>query len=275
MSITPVTTSLIPASPNGGLHAKPYALVFQDNSETTEIERHERQHQTQALTVRLVEHAQSSETTLTIESQHSVVELPPELGRATKTKRLKIEHNYQLRALPETIGFLQDRLEELSLSYNCLPVLPAALTDLHLLKVLNLSNNRLRYLPSDIDRLRHLEDLDVQCNYLTAFPPEIIYLRKMKRLQVHNNPWVDEEDQPPQPFIPPDSQVACTLCKNPYAAAVTPRVVMNFVDIAGNKSLPVAYFVCSDKCQKMVSEIVNSESTNFSRLMYEETEDVY
>eukprot|EP00759_Apiculatamorpha_spiralis_P006856 PhF_6_TR14100/c0_g1_i3/m.22533 len=215
-----------------------------------------------------------------VQNMHNVTTLPENLHTYFTTSMphtIRFEHNYNLSVVPE--GLLTPfapKLEELHITYNILTRVPDSVIMLTRLKVLNLSNNQLRYLPFDIDRLKNLEVLDVQSNFITAFPSEISYLRKLRRLYVQNNPLVDEDDPTPYAAYRPPEVEVCTLCRLPLPVPPTgEEVLMNFVDLAQNKSIPVAYFLCSEKCKRMGREVMDAEFMNYSKLQYDVENDVY
>eukprot|EP00662_Eupelagonemidae_sp_cell21_P029073 gene29073-9710_t len=94
-------------------------------------------------------------------------------------------------------------------------------------------------------------------------------MKKLHHLSVYNNPLVDEDD--------------CDLCKAPLEGTLDDGgtlLEMNFVDLAASgpasrhcpgtgpvslvaESVPVAYFLCSERCKCIVNELKDSEQTNY------------
>eukprot|EP01063_Lacrimia_lanifica_P011517 TRINITY_DN18277_c0_g1_i1.p1 TRINITY_DN18277_c0_g1~~TRINITY_DN18277_c0_g1_i1.p1 ORF type:complete len:272 (+),score=118.59 TRINITY_DN18277_c0_g1_i1:66-818(+) len=208
---------------------------------------------------------QAGATALKIRNYEELTALPDEVGEL-KVYKLSVDNNYVLRKIPPTICNLAERLEELNLSYNALEELPAEICSLRYLQRLLVSNNRLRCVPTDMDKLSSLEELNLDNNYITAFPPNIGYMKKLKRFFISNNPLVDEDDVPHAPFHPP-SVTDCDLCKSSLEGG-KPILVMNFIDICVNKGVPVAYFLCSKRCELIVNELRDSEQTNYRILQY-------
>ena len=227
-------------------------------------------------------------TTLRLTDFDELEELPDEVGSLSKLYKISIDNNYVLQRLPATIGYLAERLEILDLSYNSLEDLPLELCSLRYLQRLNCSNNRLRCVPTEIDRLASLEELCLDNNYITAFPPNLGYTKKLQKFYISNNPLVDEDSTPYTPFHPP-SVTECDLCKAQLDDE--PLLVMNFIDICTNKSVPIAYFLCrycavtlhpplcalsltlethSKRCEAIVHELRDSEQTNYGILQYNE-----
>uniref|UniRef100_A0A8D2JDW4 Malignant fibrous histiocytoma amplified sequence 1 n=1 Tax=Varanus komodoensis TaxID=61221 RepID=A0A8D2JDW4_VARKO len=88
-------------------------------------------------------------------------------------EELDCSGNRLLRALPEGISALLQRLKMLNLSSNLrnqLTVLPAGLSQLCQLRTLWLDNNRIRYLPDSIVQLHQLEELVLQGNQIAILP---------------------------------------------------------------------------------------------------------
>ncbi|CAK5124961.1 unnamed protein product [Meloidogyne enterolobii] len=143
---------------------------------------------------------------------NSIEELPPDLFRCTKIRKLDVSEN-KIKVIPTEIGMLFS-LEELNLSKNeiveipeeigccqnlvCLDIstniltgFPKSFVDLTNLASLNLSNNSLTHLPADIDHLVNLQFLDIAQCELRALPPSIVRLRLLKVLDLCDNYLTD------------------------------------------------------------------------------------
>uniref|UniRef100_A0A1I8B7U7 PDZ domain-containing protein n=1 Tax=Meloidogyne hapla TaxID=6305 RepID=A0A1I8B7U7_MELHA len=143
---------------------------------------------------------------------NSIEELPPDLFRCTKIRKLDVSEN-KIKVIPTEIGMLSS-LEELNLSKNeiveipeeigycqnlvCLDIstniltgFPKSFVDLTNLASLNLSNNSITHLPADIDHLVNLQFLDIAQCELRALPPSIVRLRFLKVLDLCDNYLTD------------------------------------------------------------------------------------
>jgi hypothetical protein len=179
-----------------------------------------------------------------------------------------VSSNAALRYLRPSLFQCVSTLTVIDLSFNFLSDLPKELCGLSHLQVLRVNNNQLSFLPPDVDRWTTLIELDLRNNYFTSFPSGLTYLRKLKHFALHNNPLIGEDD-----LI--SSSVAehieeCSLCHQAFRPEVDTCVpLINFVDIAGNQSVPILYKVCGERCARIVEEIMESEPSNFHELQYE------
>ncbi|KAJ9447726.1 putative glucose-repressible alcohol dehydrogenase transcriptional effector-like protein [Diplonema papillatum] len=205
-------------------------------------------------------------TCLRLANFGELAEVPEEIELLTRVYSLSADNNYALRSIPRCVCHLSERLEELNLSYNALEDLPKEICSLRYLRKLTCSNNRLTWFPPNVDQLASLEHFNLDNNYITAFPPALGYVKNLKKFFIANNPLVDEDDKPPQP-VRPQSTTECDLCKCELPAEHT--LVMNFVDICDNKSVPLAYFLCGPRCEQIVKELRDSEQTNYRVLQYD------
>ena len=123
-----------------------------------------------------------------------ITELPPEIGRLTRLKKLSVgrkewvppEKRNPLTNLPKQIGQLVN-LQELYLYSNQLAALPSEIGKLTTLKSLCLSGNLLANIPPEIGYLIRLQLLDLSGNLLTTIPPEIGQLMRLQSLQLGGN----------------------------------------------------------------------------------------
>ncbi|WP_187344905.1 leucine-rich repeat domain-containing protein [Cystobacter ferrugineus] len=97
-------------------------------------------------------------------------QLPGELGRLGKLKRLDLSFNRELRSLPPEVGQLQ-ALESLNLKNTGLTSLPEELGRLERLTFLDLQATELKSLPACLFQMKSLKTLDL---YWTPIPPEEI-----------------------------------------------------------------------------------------------------
>lgn len=149
-------------------------------------------------------------------NMNKIEELPSDLFRCTKIRRLDISDN-QVKIIPSEIGALQS-LAELNLSKNfiveipeeigyCKNLLfldlgsnyitgfPKSFVNLSHLASLNLTDNSLTQLPQDIDRLYNLQFLDASKCELRSVPNSIVRLERLKMLDLTDN-YISE--------LPPD-----------------------------------------------------------------------
>ena len=112
------------------------------------------------------------------------------IGFLNERSQSKLElSNLQLKTLPpifNTEPFI-NRLGHLDLSKNQLTALPAAIGNLHVLKVLYVSDNPLIELPAEIGNLQVLDVMFIQGTLLTSLPAAIGNLRALVRLYVAKN----------------------------------------------------------------------------------------
>uniref|UniRef100_A0A915NFK3 PDZ domain-containing protein n=1 Tax=Meloidogyne floridensis TaxID=298350 RepID=A0A915NFK3_9BILA len=138
---------------------------------------------------------------------NSIEELPPDLFRCTKIRKLDVSEN-KIKVIPTEIGMLFS-LEELNLSKNeiveipeeigccqnlfldiaqCeLRALPPSIVRLRLLKVLDLCDNYLTDLPSEMGGLVSLEMLDLHCNMVSHLPESLLNCGALRSLDMSGN----------------------------------------------------------------------------------------
>ena len=102
-------------------------------------------------------------------------------------KRLIVQRNGSLTALPETGWITLTKLRELKVDACALETLPSSLGHLKALLLLNVSRNRLRALPAELGALVELKDLDASSNRLATLPAEMAGMSQLRRLNVENN----------------------------------------------------------------------------------------
>ena len=119
-------------------------------------------------------------------SLENIEELPPDIGRLSNLKNLRLSDNKKLTSLPPQIGQLIN-LEILYLQHCALLTLPAEIGHLTNLKKLNLRGNQLTKLPPEIGELTNLEKLNLSENRLISLPSEIGQLINLKSIYLANN----------------------------------------------------------------------------------------
>ena len=127
-------------------------------------------------------------------SDNELTELPPEIGKLTKLKRLilgkydkkqKKFFGNKLTSLPAEIGQLRD-LKELRIGGNQLRQTPAEIGQLSNLRTLYLNVNQLSQLPAEIGQLSNLQSLSFAGNQLSQLPAEIVQLSNLQSLNLAN-----------------------------------------------------------------------------------------
>ncbi|MFY2558344.1 leucine-rich repeat domain-containing protein [Corallococcus terminator] len=104
-----------------------------------------------------------------------IKQVPPELGRLSKLKRLDLSFNPELTELPPELGDLES-LESLDLNRTGLMTLPDALERLRRLKFLDLQSTPMTTVPPVLFRMPWLRTLSL---YWTTLPPaELEQLRR-------------------------------------------------------------------------------------------------
>uniref|UniRef100_A0A914H531 PDZ domain-containing protein n=1 Tax=Globodera rostochiensis TaxID=31243 RepID=A0A914H531_GLORO len=139
---------------------------------------------------------------------NSIEELPADLFRCTKIRRLDVSEN-KIKVIPVDIGALPSLVElnlskneivevpeeiglchnlaYLDISTNIVTGFPKSFVNLTQLSSLNLSNNSITHLPQDFDRLVNLQFLDVAQCELRLLPPSIVHLEKLRVLDLCDN----------------------------------------------------------------------------------------
>lgn len=112
--------------------------------------------------------------------------LPIEIKLLYKLESLTIAENHTLTDLPEEIGYLRN-LKTLNLENNKLIYLPVGIINLINLENLNLKHNQLLSLPVGIGSLINLQILDLKYNHITFLKKEIGCLTKLKILLTDGN----------------------------------------------------------------------------------------
>eukprot|EP00668_Euglena_longa_P011377 GGOE01013776.1.p2 GENE.GGOE01013776.1~~GGOE01013776.1.p2 ORF type:complete len:250 (+),score=78.76 GGOE01013776.1:41-790(+) len=194
--------------------------------------------------------------------------LPEDIGQCTHVSSLAIIDNFYLTNLPASLAHLHF-LDKVVLTYNALQEFPGCLLELELITLLDLSNNEIPAVPRGISGMKGLRRLVLDNNCISAFPPDILRLTLLRELCTSNNPLVREEmqvDSADDAVLPEEYlQTHCAICMEPHDLLWP---VFNFTDFAGLKDLPVLYPVCSAACQKSAAELGDSETLNYSKLVY-------
>eukprot|EP00667_Euglena_gracilis_P017950 EG_transcript_18987 len=201
--------------------------------------------------------------------QHTdLTALPDDLGQCTHVSLLTVVNNFYLTHLPASVAQLH-LLDKVVLTYNALQEFPVGLLELPLVTLLDLSNNEIPSVPRGIRGMKGLRKLVLDNNFISAFPPDVLHLKLLRELCVSNNPLVREEMQvasEDDAILPEEyGQPHCAICMEPHGQLWP---VFNFTDFAGFKDVPILYPVCGLACQKSVAELADSESLNYSTLIY-------
>lgn len=141
--------------------------------------------------LRIIQKAAEAETTKLVLSGKNIGYLPPDIGRLTKLKELRLR-NCQLTSLPPEIGQLTN-LEKLYLGNNQLVKIPSEISQLINLKELDLNSNGLSQLsPSFLNTsLSCLQKLYLSGNHLRDFPPEFCCFTSLTELDLNSNQLVN------------------------------------------------------------------------------------
>ncbi len=118
-------------------------------------------------------------------ANNRLIKLLPEIGQLTFLTELDLRHN-RLIELPAKIGQLP-HLEKLYLNHNHLIGLPAEIGQLTKLHELYLNDNQLTELPPEISQLTHLSKLYAFGNRLIALPPKLQQLTNLTTLDLRSN----------------------------------------------------------------------------------------
>ena len=117
--------------------------------------------------------------------------IPPELGRLTSLRRLRLWGNYNMRGpIPPELGNLTDLLElDLGFIRQLSGPIPSELGNLTNLEGLNLRGNRLTGpIPPWMGNLTRLRNLQLGRNELTGtIPPELSGLTRLEELRISDN----------------------------------------------------------------------------------------
>lgn len=111
--------------------------------------------------------------------------LPPNFGRLTNLKRLKIVGGSFKEFDPELFGL--ESLLFLELKQNSIAFIPEGINKLSKLRVLKLSDSEITEVPSGLSELSKLEQLDLSSNKITNIPNSIGRLGSLRRLDLHEN----------------------------------------------------------------------------------------
>ncbi len=150
------------------------------------------------LLARIAQAEREGWTELDLEGER-IERLPPEIGRLTGLRRLRVGGELfnpnPLQTLPAEIGQLVN-LTELDLSHNQLTAVPPEIGQLLNLTQLDLRGNQLTAVPSEIGQLVNLTTLDLRGSIsssgvfngkLTAVPTEIVQLINLTTLSLTGN----------------------------------------------------------------------------------------
>ncbi|MEA5466284.1 leucine-rich repeat protein [Leptothoe sp. PORK10 BA2] len=128
-------------------------------------------------------------------SGQGLTELPPEIGKLTQLKVLKLrkwnrkdetDEGNSLSKLPEEIGQLEN-LEALYLSGNRLTELPESISSLTKLKAIFIEDNNFRKIPEAVSHLRYLRTFRFDDNRCEEIPEWISQLDQLWWLGCNNN----------------------------------------------------------------------------------------
>lgn len=97
-----------------------------------------------------------------IGSFNKIREIPPEIGKLRRLKRLVLNSN-RIKTIPEEIGYLE-MLEEFTVSENSVEELPRTIAKMVNLRILRLSSNKLRDIPFEVADILTLEEFNCANN---------------------------------------------------------------------------------------------------------------
>ena len=190
------------------------------------------------------------DVTFNLTHQYALKRLPESIRNLKSTLQiLHIDNNYELSAIPSSIGELSN-LRWLNLGYNNLTTLPAEIGKLRNLERLYVNNNHITELPLEVWALKKLEELHVESNQLQALPTGVLLMRNLRELFHSNNRWLTEADvdgADPFEIFPEVRGGDCANCLIRFKD--TYRVTCSFQQLCNSGvNLPFVHYVCGDRC---------------------------
>jgi Leucine-rich repeat (LRR) protein len=107
------------------------------------------------------------------------------VGYLNNLEVLSISHNC-LNIIPTELGRLFN-LRSLDISYNQIDSMPTELGQLYNLEYLNCRNNKITILPTELGQLKNIEFMYFSNNEIISIPTEFGNLSKLQELYLHNN----------------------------------------------------------------------------------------